>query len=102
MWAGPAFGAPMFVHYGKDGGRTTIDGSAEFVYAVSTNGFWCDGDFLVMGRVRRDRIARLDPADSQYWRDANWKQSAKSSLLASFAKHLCHDEAALLAALQQT
>jgi transposase len=31
----------------------------------------------------------------------NWKDSAKNSLLASFAKHLCHDEAALLAALQQ-
>ena len=31
----------------------------------------------------------------------NWKESAKGSLLASFAKHLCHDEAALLAALQK-
>jgi len=31
----------------------------------------------------------------------NWKDSAKSSLLASFAKHLCHDEVTLLAALQQ-
>lgn len=31
----------------------------------------------------------------------NWKENAKGSLLASFAKHLCHDEVALLAALQQ-
>jgi transposase len=41
-------------------------------------------------------IRQRDPAA---WPD--WKDSAKSSLLASFAKHLCHDEAALLAALQQ-
>lgn len=37
--------------------------------------------------------------DAAAW--SNWKDSAKSSLLASFAKHLCRDEAALLAALQQ-
>ena len=37
--------------------------------------------------------------DAAAW--LNWKDSAKNSLLASFAKHLCHDEAALLAALQQ-
>jgi transposase len=33
------------------------------------------------------------------WPD--WKDSTKSSLLAGFAKYLCQDEAALLAALQQ-
>jgi transposase len=37
--------------------------------------------------------------DAAAW--PNWKDGAKSSLLASFAKHLGHDEAALLAALQQ-
>jgi hypothetical protein len=81
MWPGPAFGAPFFVHYGKDGGRVQADRAAEFVYAVSTNGFWCDGDFLVLGRVRRDRIAALDAADWQYWRggdgaeDRSWTAS---------------------------
>ena len=68
MWPGTGFGAPMFVHYGKDGGREHADGAADFVYAVSTNGFWCDGDFLVLGRVRRDRIGALNAADWQYWR----------------------------------
>jgi hypothetical protein len=68
MWPGPAFGAPFFVHYGKDGGPIQADRSAEFVYAVSTNGFWCDGDFLVVGRGSRDRIAVLNAADWQYWR----------------------------------
>jgi len=37
--------------------------------------------------------------DAAAW--PKWKDRAKSSLLASFAKHLCHDEVALLAALQQ-
>ena len=81
MWPGAAFGAPFFVHYGKDGGRVAIDGSDQYIYAVSTNGFWCDGDFLVLGRVRRDRIADLNPGDWQYWRGgdgsnpANWSKS---------------------------
>jgi transposase len=43
------------------------------------------------------RIIRL--RDSAAW--PSWKDCAKSSPLGSFAKHLCHDEAALLAALQQ-
>ncbi len=76
MWLGPAFGAPMFVHYGKDGGRVTVDRAAEFVYAVSTNGFWCDGDFLVLGRVRREKIAALNGADWQYWRCGDGAESA--------------------------
>ncbi len=81
MWPGAAFGAPFFIHYGKDGGRGTVDGSDQYIYAVSTNGFWCDGDFLLLGRVRRNRIAALNPADWQYWRDgdgsnpANWTLS---------------------------
>ncbi len=42
-------------------------------------------------RIIRDR-------DAVGWK--KWKEDAKTSMLASFAKHLCHDEAALLAALQ--
>ena len=30
-----------------------------------------------------------------------WRKRARTSLLANFAKHLCRDEAALLAAIQQ-
>ncbi len=81
MWSGAAFAAPFFVHYGKDGGRIAVDGSDQYVYAVSTNGFWCDGDLLVLGRVRRDRIADLNARDWQYWQGsdssspANWTMS---------------------------
>jgi transposase len=37
--------------------------------------------------------------DATTW--PRWREEAKNSLLANFAKHLCRDEAALLAALQQ-
>jgi transposase len=37
--------------------------------------------------------------DATMW--LSWREEAKNSLLAGFAKHLCRDEAALLAALKQ-
>jgi transposase len=49
--------------------------------------------------LARQFVRMIRQRDAAAW--PNWKVSAKSSLLASFAKHLCHDEAALLAALQQ-
>jgi transposase len=49
--------------------------------------------------LAREFVRMIRQRDATAW--PNWKDSAKSSLLASFAKHLCHDEAALLAALQQ-
>jgi hypothetical protein len=78
MWPGAAFGAPFFVHYGENGGNVEGDRAREFVYAASTNGFWNDGDFLVLGRVPRWQISQLDPARWQYFcggdglSDANW------------------------------
>jgi hypothetical protein len=68
MWPGGAFGAPFFVHYGRDGGQAERDRSSEYVYAVSTNGFWNDGDYLVLGRVPRKRIGMMNTADWQYYR----------------------------------
>jgi hypothetical protein len=67
MWLGPKFGAPFFVHYGKNGGNVHRDGAAEYVYAVSTNGFWNDGDSLILGRVGRKALPKLDPADWEYF-----------------------------------
>jgi transposase len=49
--------------------------------------------------LAREFVRMIRERDATAW--PNWKDSAKSSLLASFAKHLCHDEDALLAALQQ-
>ena len=49
--------------------------------------------------LARQFVRMIRQRDAAAW--PKWKDRAKSSLLASFAKHLCHDEAALVAALQQ-
>jgi Domain of unknown function (DUF4185) len=71
MWLGPQFGAPFFVHYGKNGGNVERDGAAAYVYAVSTNGFWNDGDSLTLGRVPRESLPRLEAADWEYYSGGN-------------------------------
>ncbi len=67
MWPGSAFGAPFFTHYGKNGGNVSRDGALEYVYAVSTNGFWNDGDSLILGRVGRKALPKLDASNWEYF-----------------------------------
>jgi hypothetical protein len=67
MWPGPSFGAPMFVHYGKNGGNVAQDEAGRYVYAVSTNGFWNDGDQYVLGRILRTRLGALNASDWSYF-----------------------------------
>ncbi len=66
MWPGPDFGAPFFVHYGRNGGQVSQDGAKEYVYACSTNGFWNDGDSLILARVKRPLLSRLNAGDWEY------------------------------------
>jgi hypothetical protein len=67
MWPGPSFGAPFFVHYGRNGGTIHSDLAGKYVYAASTNGFWNDGDSLILGRVPRSSLPKLNPADWEYF-----------------------------------
>ena len=67
MWPGPAFGAPFFIHYGNNGGNVMRDGANRYVYAVSTNGFWNDGDSYVLGRVLRGQLRNLNASDWTYF-----------------------------------
>ena len=67
MWPGPRFGAPCFIHYGKNGGQVTRDYADQFVYALSNNGFWNGGDDFVLGRVRRADLPKLNAADWSYY-----------------------------------
>jgi hypothetical protein len=71
MWPGPSFGAPFFVHFGKNGGSLSIDRSNEYVYTVSTNGFWNDGDSLILGRVPRRELPKLDASRWEYFKGGN-------------------------------
>jgi hypothetical protein len=85
MWPGSRFGAPFFVHYGRNGGQVSRDGASEYVYAVSTNGFWNDGDSLILGRVKRSRLPNLNTTDWEYHAGAggsvaaNWSTEIKSA-----------------------
>jgi hypothetical protein len=65
MFPGKSFGTPYFVHYGKDGAGTA-NGANEFIYATSNDGAWNNGNWMTLGRVRKDRIARLDPRDWEF------------------------------------
>ena len=81
MWPGAPFGAPFFVHYGQNGGNVSRDGATDYVYASSTNGFWNDGDTLILGRVNRSILADLNSADWEYFTGGdgdlprNWSRS---------------------------
>lgn len=68
MWPGAAFGAPFFIHYGRNGGSVKQDGADCYVYALSTNGFWNDGDSYILGRVARTELPNLNAADWIYFR----------------------------------
>ncbi|MGB6432307.1 MAG: hypothetical protein WBF06_17140 [Candidatus Acidiferrales bacterium] len=86
MWPGNRFGAPFFIHYGMNGGQVSRDGASEYVYAVSTNGFWNDGDNLILGRVKRVELPNLNSADWQYFTGGdggvatNWSPHIESAV----------------------
>ena len=85
MFPGRSFGAPFFITYGQDG-RSSVDRSAEFVYAVSNNGFWNNGDRLYLGRVRREHLPRLQSSDWEFYsggdgrRDKAWANAVDQAV----------------------
>lgn len=68
MFPGPRFATPYFVDYGQEGRETFADGADRFVYAISNNGFWDNGDSQILGRVPRAKIGDLNPADWQFYK----------------------------------
>jgi hypothetical protein len=75
MWPGPSFGAPFFVHYGKNGGDVEQDGARRYVYAVSTNGFWNDGDTYTLARIARRKLPDMKAADWSYFTGGDGSQA---------------------------
>jgi len=65
MFPGRTFSNPYFVQYGQNGAAGP-DGSDRYVYAVSNDGDWNNGSWMTVGRVPRDRLSRLDPADWEF------------------------------------
>jgi hypothetical protein len=65
MFPGRLFSNPFFVQHGKDGSGRTNNGG-EYIYATSSDGVWNNGSEMILGRVRRDQIARLDARDWEF------------------------------------
>jgi hypothetical protein len=87
MFPGSRFAAPYFVEYGQDG-RASLDNAGRYVYALSNDGFWDNGNNLVLGRVARSKIGNLNAADWQYYQggdgmaDSAWTADvARASLV---------------------
>lgn len=86
MWPGSRFGAPYFIHCGQNGGGVTDDAADKYVYALSNNGFWDDGDNYILGRVPRNKIANLNPADWTYFTGGdglgakNWSSTLSNAI----------------------
>jgi hypothetical protein len=66
MFPGSRFATPYFIQYGRDG-KTNVDQADRYVYAVSNNGFWDNGDTMILGRVLRTRIGELKGSDWEYY-----------------------------------
>ena len=63
-----AFTMPAFINYGRDDNMaSTADGGAKYVYAISNDGWAYDGNYLILGRVLRSKIADLNAADWQFY-----------------------------------
>lgn len=77
MFPGLRFGAPYFVWYGKDG-AARVHNADKFVYAVSNNGHFEDGDNYILGRVLKSELPNLNAAEWQFYTGgdgmlgANW------------------------------
>ena len=67
MFPGLRFGAPYFVWYGKNG-AATVDNADQYVYAISNNGHFEDGDNYVLGRVSKSKLPNLNAADWEFYK----------------------------------
>lgn len=65
---GSSFATPQFINYGQDDNpSSTADGGNRYVYAISNDGYAYDGSSMILGRVLRAEIGRLDGTRWQYY-----------------------------------
>ncbi|MCL2646256.1 MAG: DUF4185 domain-containing protein [Phycisphaerales bacterium] len=74
MWPGPRFANPFFVQFGKAYAGAMDD----YIYAVSNSATWNNGNYMILGRVLREKLGQLNTADWEYFggteadNDAKW------------------------------
>ena len=64
MFPGHRFATAYFIQHADSIQRRE---TGNYVYAISNNGFWDNGDSMIVGRVRRDRIVRLAATDWEFF-----------------------------------
>jgi hypothetical protein len=67
MFPGGRFAAGYFVNYGQDGHLAVADQSDKYVYSTANNGFWDNGDDVILGRVLRSKLPDLSGTDWQFY-----------------------------------
>ena len=75
MFPGRRFPLPCFVQYYRGGGPVPAEGglfaspheSGVYVYAVSNDGYWNNGNVIYLARIRRDRMHDMNADDWQYF-----------------------------------
>ena len=69
LFPGPNFATPFFLDAGQDGslGPDAPETVRTSVYAVSSDGYWDNGNALHLGRVRRDRLAEMKLDDWEFF-----------------------------------
>jgi hypothetical protein len=70
-WPGTRFSSPSFVMYGKDYQGNRRHNSDRYVYAMSPDGVWNNGNSLVIGRCLISDMPNLDGADWSYYQGGN-------------------------------
>ena len=89
MFSGTSFATPAFIQYGQ-GSSVTADGSGQYVYAISNNGFAYDGSWYILGRVLRSKIGDLHAADWQFYTGENGAHWSRHVRLAAHILTAAH------------
>jgi hypothetical protein len=95
MFPGSRFATPYFIQYGQDGHEAWADGSDKYIYALSNNGYWDNGDYVILGRCLRTKMAELNGADWQFYMqgdgadDTSWTSNVRDAVpVVSHPDHL--------------
>jgi hypothetical protein len=101
MFKDSSFATPYFVQFGRNGmiqddkGEWHLperDRADRYIYAVSNNGSWNKGNYMKLGRVKREKIEELNSSDWEFYcgpvgdnagnagmDDKNWTKDAYSA-----------------------
>lgn len=68
MFTDKRFCSPWFIQFGKDYAGADASAQAdEYVYAISTDGYYDTGNSWFLGRVRKSAIGDLDASDWEFY-----------------------------------